>query len=108
MSRPAVVVRSATVDDLPALLAMWGELRDLGGRIERLMPAPDDEALRARLEWVASDPSSRALVAVVDDDQVAGMTLLTAQPYAPLFEQRRVHRVEPSLDLLEPFIDRGG
>ena len=91
MSRPAVVVREATLDDVPALLAMWSELRDMGGRIERLMPGPDDVALRARLDAVAMDPASRALVAVVDDDEVAGMTLLTEQPYAPLFEHRAVH-----------------
>ena len=91
MSRPAVVVREATTDDTPALLAMWSELRDMGGRIERLMPGPDAEGLRERLEWVATEPSSRALVAVVDDDEVAGMTLLTESPYAPLFEQRAVH-----------------
>lgn len=90
MSRPAVVVREATDRDLPALLAMWGELRDLGGRIERLMPDPGDDALRDRLQWVARDPDSRALVAVVDGE-VAGMTLLTDSPYAPLFEQRAVH-----------------
>ena len=91
MTRPAVVVREATADDTPALLAMWSELRDMGGRIERLMPGPDAEGLRERLAWVATDPSSRALVAVVDDDEVAGMTLLTESPYAPLFEQRAVH-----------------
>ena len=91
MSRPAVVVREATVDDTPALLAMWSELRDLGGRIERLMPGPDAEGLRERLAWVATDPSSRVLVAIVDDDEVAGMTLLVESPYAPLFEQRAVH-----------------
>ena len=91
MSRPAVVVREATVDDTPALLAMWSELRDMGGRIERLMPGPDAEGLRERLAWVATDPSSRVLVAIVDDDEVAGMTLLIESPYAPLFEQRAVH-----------------
>jgi GNAT superfamily N-acetyltransferase len=91
VSRPAVVVREATADDTPALLAMWSELRDMGGRIERLMPGPDAAALRLRLDAVADDPSSRALVAVVDDDEVAGMTLLTESPYAPLFEQRAVH-----------------
>jgi GNAT superfamily N-acetyltransferase len=85
------VVREATVDDTPALLAMWSELRDMGGRIERLMPGPDAEGLRERLAWVATDPSSRVLVAIVDDDEVAGMTLLTESPYAPLFEQRAVH-----------------
>jgi GNAT superfamily N-acetyltransferase len=91
VSRPAVVVREATVDDTPALLAMWSELRDMGGRIERLMPGPDAEGLRERLAWVATDPSSRVLVAIVDDAEVAGMTLLTEAPYAPLFEQRAVH-----------------
>ncbi len=91
MSRPAVVVREATVDDTPALLAMWSELRDMGGRIERLMPGPDAEGLRERLAWVATDPSSRVVVAIVDDAEVAGMTLLTEAPYAPLFEQRAVH-----------------
>jgi ribosomal protein S18 acetylase RimI-like enzyme len=85
------VVREATADDAPALLAMWSELRDLGGRIERLMPGPDAEGLRERLASVVTDRSSRALVAVVDDDEVAGMTLLTESPYAPLFEQRAVH-----------------
>jgi GNAT superfamily N-acetyltransferase len=91
VSRPAVVVREATVDDTPALLAMWSELRDMGGRIERLMPGPDAEGLRERLAWVATDPSSRVVVAIVDDVEVAGMTLLTESPYAPLFEQRAVH-----------------
>jgi GNAT superfamily N-acetyltransferase len=85
------VVREATVDDTPALLAMWSELRDMGGRIERLMPGPDAEGLRERLAWVATDPSSRVLVAIVDDAEVAGMTLLTEAPYAPLFDQRAVH-----------------
>lgn len=90
MTRPAVVVRTATADDAPALLTMWSELRDTGGRVERLMPAPDGDALRRRLEQVADDPSCRALVAVVDDE-VAGMVLLTEAPYAPLFDQRAVH-----------------
>lgn len=91
MSRPAVVVREATVRDTPSLLSMWSELRDAGGRIERMTPGPDDVALRTRLDQVAADPSSRALVAVVDDDEIAGMVLLTEAPYAPLFDQRAVH-----------------
>lgn len=90
MSRPAVVVRDAVEDDLPALLLMWTELRDLGGRMERLMPGPDDEAMRKRLVEVDADPYSRALVAVVDGE-VAGMVLLTYTAYAPLFDQQAVH-----------------
>ena len=90
MTRPAVVVRDAHEDALPALVQMWSELRDLGGRMERLMPAPDDEAMRKRLVDVDNDPYSRALVAVVDDE-VAGIVLLTETPYAPMFDQRAVH-----------------
>ena len=90
MSRPAVVVRDAVEDDLPALLLMWTELRDLGGRMELLMPGPDDEAMRKRLVEVDADPYSRALVAVVDGE-VAGMVLLTYTAYAPLFDQQAVH-----------------
>ncbi len=90
MTRPALAVREATLDDVPALLGMWAELRDIGGRMERLIPGPDDAALRQRLAAVASDPESCALVATVDGE-VAGMVLLTATDYAPLFEQRAVH-----------------
>ena len=46
--------------------------------------------MRHRLAAVAADPESCALVAVVDGE-VAGMVLLTATDYAPLFEQRAVH-----------------
>ncbi len=90
MTRPAVVVRDAHEDDLPALLQMWSELRDLAGRMERLMPAADDEAMRKLLVDVDNDPYSRALVAVVDD-AVAGIVLLSDTPYAPLFDQRAVN-----------------
>lgn len=90
MTRPAVVVREATPEDSEALLAMWTEMRDLGGRMERVMPGPGDVALRDRLACVSADPETRALVAVVDGE-VAGMALLTASAFAPLFEQRAVH-----------------
>ena len=47
MTRPAVAVREATLDDVPALVEMWAELRDMGGRIERVIPGPDAGAMRA-------------------------------------------------------------
>src|SRR6478672_7699367 len=83
VTRPAVVVREADPADVPALLQMWAELRDIGGRLERLIPDPDQDAMGERLESVRRDPGSRAMVAVVDTE-VAGMVLLTAGPYAPL------------------------
>lgn len=90
MTRPSVAVREARPDDLPALMAMWEELRTVGSRLERVMPAADEGGVLARLADVTADPASRALVATVDGE-VAGMTVLTASPYAPLFDQRAVH-----------------
>jgi GNAT superfamily N-acetyltransferase len=85
-----VAVREARPDDLSALMAMWAELRTVGSRLERVMPAADEEGVLARLAEVTADPASRALVATVDGE-VAGMTVLTASSYAPLFDQRAVH-----------------
>lgn len=90
MTRPNVAVREARPDDLPALLAMWEELRRMGSRLERVMPACDERAVLQRLEAVQRDPSARALVATVDDE-VAGMAVLEATCYAPLFDQQAVH-----------------
>lgn len=90
MTRPAVAVRDARPDDLPELMIMWGELREMGSRLERVIPASCDAGVLERLEAVSQDPDSCALVALVDD-VVAGMVVLTATSYAPLFEQRAVH-----------------
>ena len=59
VTRPAVCVRAATLDDVPALLEMWAELRDIGGRMERLIPGPDAAGLRERLAAIADDPAAR-------------------------------------------------
>lgn len=90
MTRPSVAVRDAHPDDLPALMAMWDELRSVGSRLERVMPVADEDGVLERLDAVTADPMSRALVATVDG-QVVGMTVLTASKYAPLFDQRAVH-----------------
>ena len=90
MTRPAVLVRGARPDDLPALLLMWDELREMGSRLERVIPPSGAAGVLERLESVSRDPDSCAVVAVVDDE-VVGMAVLTATAYAPLFEQRAVH-----------------
>ncbi len=90
MTRPSVAVRVARTEDLPALLAMWEELRRIGSRIERVVPVPDEDGLLDRLAAVTADPDSRALVATLDGE-VAGMTVLSVTAYAPLFDQRAVH-----------------
>lgn len=90
MTRPAVVVRDARPDDLAQLMIMWDELRTMGSRLDRVIPASGEAGVLERLESVSRDPSSCALVAVVGEE-VAGMVVLTATAYAPLFEQRAVH-----------------
>lgn len=90
MTRAAVVVRDAVPDDLPALMTMWHELRDLGGRLDRTAPTVSEDGVLDRLKTISDDPHSRALVAVVDDS-VAGMVLLTTSPYAPLFDLDAIH-----------------
>jgi GNAT superfamily N-acetyltransferase len=90
VSRPGVAVREARPADLPALMVMWDELRELGGRIDRAMPPAGESGVLERLEAVSQDPNSCALVAVVDGE-VVGMTVLTVTSYAPLFDQRAVH-----------------
>jgi GNAT superfamily N-acetyltransferase len=90
VTRPGVAVRDACPDDLPALLAMWRELRDIGGRLERAVPAATEDGALDRLLRITSDPDSRALVATVAD-RVVGMAVLTCTPYAPLFDQKAVH-----------------
>ena len=67
MTRAAVVVRDAVPDDLPVLMTMWHELRDLGGRLDRTMPTVSEDGVLDRLKTISDDPHSRALVAVVDD-----------------------------------------
>jgi GNAT superfamily N-acetyltransferase len=90
VTRPGVAVRDAVPDDLADLLAIWDELRDLGGRVERTMPSASDDGVLERLKAIQHDPASRALVATFDGE-TAGMALLTTSRYAPLFEQTAVH-----------------
>jgi ribosomal protein S18 acetylase RimI-like enzyme len=90
VSRAAVVVRDAVPDDLPVLLSMWHELRDLGGRLDRTLPTVSEDGVLDRLKLIADDPNSRALVGVIDGE-VAGMAVLTTSSYALLFDQDAVH-----------------
>ncbi len=90
MSRAAVVVRDAVPDDLPVLLTMWHELRDLSGRLDRTLPTVSEDGVLDRLKLIADDPHSRALVGVIEGE-VAGMAVLTTSSYAPLFDQVAVH-----------------
>ena len=88
MPRPSVSVRPATTADVPALVDMWGELRELTR--ERAAPVPSERGVLSRLERAEQDPDLRIVVATLDGD-VAGMAVLTHQPYAALFDVHSVH-----------------
>ena len=90
MTHASVAVREASRDDLPLLVDLWTELRDLTGHVEKMIPAPDEAALLAQLSGMTQDPDAVAMIATVDD-QVAGMAVFTCSSYAPLFDQRVVH-----------------
>jgi GNAT superfamily N-acetyltransferase len=85
-----VVVRDASEDDLPELLEMWADLRGVTGRLDRTAPPPTVEGARRRLREVAASEDCRLVVASIDGE-VAGFALLTAQPFAPLFDARSMH-----------------
>ena len=90
MTRPGIAVRDACPDDLPAVLEMWRELREIGGWPERATPPASEDGALDRLLAITSDPDSRALIATIGDE-VAGMAVLTCAQYAPLFDQIAVH-----------------
>ncbi len=90
MTRPHVSVRDARADDLPAVVALWTELRDMGSRLERAMPPVTEDGARERLLAIDADPAARAMLAVVGGE-VVGMMVLTQTAYAPLFDQSAVH-----------------
>jgi GNAT superfamily N-acetyltransferase len=90
VARPSVDVREAVPGDLPDLLAMWDELRNLGGRVDRTLPASSEDGVLDRLGSIRDDPASRVLVATIDG-ATAGLVLLTTTTYAPLFDLTAVH-----------------
>ena len=99
MARAALHVRSATVADLPALLAFGEELRDsvigpsaeVGGRSRGGAPATARALLEQRYVE-ALDDHSRHLVVVVDEaDEPLGMALLTVASTNALLDIPAVH-----------------
>jgi ribosomal protein S18 acetylase RimI-like enzyme len=85
--RAHVSVRTATVDDLPALVQLWQELRDLSPRRPR--PGHAAETPEQRLQSVIDDPACRVVVAVLDDEPV-GMAVLSRTWVSPLLDAMAV------------------
>jgi GNAT superfamily N-acetyltransferase len=85
-----VIVRTARREDAEALVRMWGELREGTRTLDRVSPVPTLRGVHERLDAAEADPDIRILVAELEG-HVAGMAVLTHQPYAVLFDVRSVH-----------------
>jgi GNAT superfamily N-acetyltransferase len=90
VARPSVAVRSAGPEDIAHLAAMWQELRDSSGRLDRVLPPTPEREVLDRLHRALDNPDVRLLVATIDEEPV-GMAMLTHQPFASLFDAHAVH-----------------
>lgn len=85
MARVYVVVRAAEQHDVPALVALWGELKRCGALTPRHAALADDRHIDDRVRRLLDRPGSRILLAFVADEAV-GMTMLTTVPLGALNE----------------------
>jgi N-acetylglutamate synthase-like GNAT family acetyltransferase len=90
MSRSQVATRVATVDDVPILLELWDELRQVGGRGERANNPVSAVEVRDRLGQVIENPSYRIVIAFLEGTP-AGMIVLQAARPDPFTDARVVN-----------------
>jgi GNAT superfamily N-acetyltransferase len=81
--RTPVVTRTAVIDDLPVLLALWQELREVGARAERAVNPVATPDIAARLADAIGRSDCRLVIAFADD-QPAGMAMFHAVRPDPL------------------------
>lgn len=90
MSRPQAITRIAVPEDLPVLMALWDELRMVGGRAERAINPLTVVDVRDRLIEALADPDCRVVLAC-SDDQPAGMAVMRVTQPDPLSDGRLVY-----------------
>ena len=89
MPRPAVLTRPAVVADVPVLVSLWGELRQVGGRAERAVNPLAVSDVADRFHKTVEDPTCRVVLACVQG-RPAGMAVLRAVHPDPLSDSRVV------------------
>lgn len=103
MSRCPVLVREATLDDVPALLEIWSDMARRPHCERRSDHAGSSDGVAA-VARIAADPEQRLLVAILDG-QVAGAAHLMRAPISPLTSDVAVYL--SNLQVLEGFRRRG-
>lgn len=88
MARTILTTRRAERGDIPALLDLWGQLRDEGLR-RRTASDESPEQVAGRFELALADESSRVVVAV-HEDEIVGMVQLIRTPPTLLTETSSV------------------
>jgi len=102
VSRCPVIVREATLDDVPALLEIWSDMARRS-HCERWSEHGDSDGVAA-VARIAADPEQRLLVAILDG-QVAGAAHLMRAPISPLTSDVAVY--VSNLQVLDGFRRRG-
>ncbi len=82
VTRRAVSVRLASMDDAPGIVELWAQLRTHVGRSAAYTPSPTSERVIEALAHAQQDPSARMYVAV-SDEEVVGMALAVVTPMSP-------------------------
>jgi GNAT superfamily N-acetyltransferase len=80
MVRSQVLTRMATTDDIPALMDLWDELRQVGGRGERAANPVSTKDVRDRLSAILANPSYRIVIAHLGDAPAGMAVLQTTRP----------------------------
>jgi len=102
VSRCPVIVREATLDDVPALLEIWSDMARRS-HCDRRSEHGDSDGVAA-VARIAADPEQRLLVAILDG-QVAGAAHLMRAPISPLTSDVAVY--VSNLQVLDGFRRRG-
>jgi len=87
--RTPVATRTATMADVPVLVALWKELRQVGGRAERAVNPVALSDTSARFLDALGNPDCRVMIATIAGEP-AGMAVLQAVQPDPLSESRVV------------------
>jgi ribosomal protein S18 acetylase RimI-like enzyme len=91
VTRSRVRVRTATPDDVDALVALVGEMRELGPVPGRAVARRGPEGARVRCEQLLADPDHRVVVAVDDAGAVLGAAVLGADTAGGLLDPPSVY-----------------